>query len=129
MDNSVPLGLAGVEVVTQWFAGWPSFHDAEVISLFLARSGCSVIRVYPYDPKKPAIVEFVLEEVTDIELHDFSNQNVINSLKVEMATDQNGEKVYRLVLAPCYGVAGRIDAKSLSVRLSPGKSSDDVSNW
>jgi hypothetical protein len=75
------------------------------------------------------MVDFVLEDVTDIELYDFSNQNVINSLRVETATDQNGDNVYRLILAPCYGLAGRIDAKSLSLQLSPGKSSDGVSSW
>lgn len=129
MDNRVASELAGAEAVTQWFVGWPSFHDAEVISLFLARSGRSVLRVYPYEPKKPATVEFVLEDITHIELYDFSNQNVINGLTIEKATDQNGDRVYRLILAPCYGVAGRIDAKSLSVQLSPGKSSDGASNW
>jgi hypothetical protein len=29
--------VAGVDAVMQWFGGWPSFHDAEVISIFLAR--------------------------------------------------------------------------------------------
>jgi hypothetical protein len=129
MDKSVVSELAGAETVTQWFGGWPSFHDAEVISVFLARRGSSVLRVYPYNPQKPATVEFVLEDVTDIELHDFSCQNVIFSLDVETAIDQNGDKVYRLTLAPCYGVAGRIDAKSLRVELSTGKSPDGVSQW
>jgi hypothetical protein len=93
MDKSVVSELAGAETVTQWFGGWPSFHDAEVISVFLARRGSSVLRVYPYNPQKPATVEFVLEDVTDIELHDFSCQNVIFSLDVETAIDQNGDKV------------------------------------
>jgi hypothetical protein len=129
MDKSIASDLAGAEVVTEWFGEWPSFHDAEVLSLFLARAGQSVLRVYPYEPKKPATIEFVLEDITDIELHDFSNQNVINSLNIEKATDQNGQKVYRLILAPCYGLSGRIEAKSLRLQLSPGTSSDGVSNW
>jgi len=129
MDKSVVSELPGVQAVTQWFGDWPSFHDAEVISLFLARAGQSVLRVYPYQPKKPATVEFVLEDITDIELYDFSCQNVIFNLTVEMMTDQNRDMVYCLTLVPCYGVAGRIDAKSVSLRLSPGKSSDGISNW
>ena len=108
---------------------WPNFHDAEVISLTLARKGQSVLRVYPYYPHKPATVDFIFENVTDIELQDFSGQNVITSLRIETATDQNGVKVYRLVLGPCYGLSGRIDAKSLRVDLSPGKSPDGVSQW
>ena len=115
--------------VTEWFEGWPVFHDAEVISIFLARKGRSVLRVYPYYPQKPATVDFILEDLTDIELYDFSGQNVINSLEVEIATDQNRDRVYRIVLAPCYGVAGRIDAKFLRLEVSSGKSPDGASLW
>lgn len=99
----------------------PNFHDAEVISLSLVRKGESILRVYPYYPHKPATVDFIFENVTDIELQDFSGQNVINDLGIETATDQNGDKVYRL--------AGRIDAKSLRVKLSPGQSPDGVGEW
>jgi Immunity protein 50 len=128
-ESGVEAELTGAEAVRQWFGSWPSFHDAEVISLSLARKGQSVLRVYPYYPHKPATVDFIFENVTDIELQDFSGQNVIMYLSIETATDQNGDKVYRVVLGPCYGLAGRIDAKSLRVELSPGKSPDGVSQW
>ena len=128
-ESGVEAELTGAEAVRQWFGSWPNFRDAEVISLSLARKGQSVLRVYPYYPHKPAMVDFIFENVTDIELQDFSGQNVIMYLGIETATDQNGDKVYRLVLGPCYGLAGRIDAKSLRVELSPGKSPDGVSQW
>jgi len=129
MDKGVISELSGVAAVKQWFGDWPSFHDAEVISVFLARAGQSVLRVYPYHPQKPATVDFILEDVTDAELTDFSCQNVIHGLEIATATDQNGEAVYRLTLAPCYGLAGRIDAKSLRIELHPGKSPDGASQW
>ena len=128
-ESGAETKLTGAETVRQWFGMWPNFHDAEVISLTLARKGQSVLRVYPYYPHKPATVDFIFENVTDIDLQDFSGQNVITSLRIETATDQNGVKVYRLVLGPCYGLSGRIDAKSLRVDLSPGKSPDGVSQW
>ena len=128
-EPGVEAELTGAEAVRQWFGSWPNFHDAEVISLSLARKGQSVLRVYPYYPHKPAVVDFIFENVTDIELQDFSGQNVIMSLGIETAADRNGDRVYRLVLGPCYGLAGRIDAKSLRVELSPGKSPDGVSQW
>jgi hypothetical protein len=128
-ESGVEAELTGAEAVKQWFGSWPNFHDAEVISLSLARKGQSVLRAYPYYPHKPATVDFIFENVTDIELQDFSGQNVIMYLRIETATDRNGDKVYRLVLGPCYGLAGRIDAKSLRVELSPGKSPDGVSQW
>lgn len=129
MDKKVVSELVGVEAVKEWFGGWPSFHDAEIISLTLARKGASVLRVYPYSAGKPATVDFVFEAVTDIELNDFSPQNVINGLYVEKAIDQNNASVYRIVLAPCYGLAGRIDATSVHLKLHPGPSPDGVSQW
>jgi hypothetical protein len=85
--------------------------------------------VYPHYPEKPATVDFILREITDIELADFSQQNVIASLTIEPAISQNGENVLRLTLSPCYGLAGRIDAESVQVRVVPGKSPDGVSLW
>jgi hypothetical protein len=122
----IAASLDGSEAVIQWFGAWPSFHDAEIISLHLARTGESLLRVYPYYPAKPAVVDFILEEVSDLELADFSGQNVISSLDVEAVTDQTKERAIRLILAPCYGLAGWIDARRVRVQLVPGKSSDGV---
>ena len=121
--------LAGAENVRQWFGEWPSFHDAEVISVCLARKGQSRVLLYPYYPEKPATVEFILEDITDVELSDFSAENVISNLGIEHAIDQNGDSVFRLVLSPCYGIAGRIDALALRVEIHPGKSPDGGSSW
>lgn len=128
-DTKAVESLPGYETVRTWFGFRPDFHDAEVISLTLGRHGESLLRVYPYYPKKSATVEFVLEEAADVELSDFSHQNVISSLAIEGAISERGENVIRLVLSPCYGLAGRIDAKRVQVRLAPGKSSDGVSAW
>lgn len=121
--------LDGTAAVVRWFGCWPSFHDAEIIYLKLAREGPPVLRVYPYFPERPAAVDFFLEEVTDLELADFSNQNVISSLDVDVVVDQTEEKKVRLTLGPCYGLAGRIDSRRVRVEIVPGKSSDGVSQW
>ncbi len=126
-DDDVAVRLQGSDAVKQWFGGWPNFHDAEVINLNMARSGVSVLRVYPYYPDKPASVDFILEEITDVELADFSRQNVIFSLMIEEVIDQTKRKAIRLILGPCYGLAGRIDAKRVRVQLLPGKSPEGVS--
>jgi len=60
MDESTVSNLAGANVVVEWFEGWPSFHDAAIISICLARKGESVLRIYPYHPNKPATVDFIL---------------------------------------------------------------------
>ena len=88
-----------------------------------------MLRVYPYYPNKPASVDFILDGVTDLELGDFSPQNVIFSLDVQTVIGQTKEKAIRLALSSCYGLAGRIDARHVRVKLVPGKSSDGVSLW
>ena len=128
MSEIALSAVPGADIVINWFGAWPSFHDAEIISLMLARHGESVLRVYPYHPAKPATVNFVLEDVTDIELQGFSCQNVIFDLRIEII-DQNGDRAFRLILHPCYGLAGRIDAKLIRMELHPGESPDGLSNW
>jgi hypothetical protein len=123
------LELPGSDLVTKWFGIWTDFHDAEIISLNLQRRGESSLRVYPYFPDKPATVEFLLNGITDLELADFSSQNVISSLTIERLTNKEGEAELRLQMYPCYGMAGYIDAKQVQVRLMPGKSADDGSRW
>lgn len=120
---------AGAEKVIEWFGRWPSFHDAEIVSLQLSRSASSLLRVYPYFPEKPATVHFILENVTDIDLTGFSSQNVIFGLSLEASASERGDAVYRLVLSPCFGIGGRMEAKSVRVELVPGKSPDGVSLW
>jgi Immunity protein 50 len=127
--DGIALTLSGSDAVVQWFGGWPSFHDAEVIGLNLVRTGESRLRIYPYYPDKPATVDFILEKITDVELADFSGQNVISSLTLETFTDQTNQNAVRLTLSPCYGLAGRIDAQHVRVELAPGKSPDGVSLW
>jgi hypothetical protein len=119
----------GADLVRQWFGSWPDFHDAEIISLTLSRRDESVLRVYPYAPEKPATVEFLLNEITDLQLADFSNQNVIRSLTIEQVSAKQGESVIRIKLHPCYGLAGHLDAKEIRVNLRPGKSMDGASQW
>jgi hypothetical protein len=104
--------IPGSDKLLQWFAGDPSFHDGEVMEVHLDRSRISWIRIMTV--YKPAIVTFTLEEVTDLELFDFSCQNVISSLDLEKR-----DGVFRLTMGPCYGIAGFIDARRVSVDVAP----------
>ena len=119
--------LPGAEKLREWFGRLPTFHDGEVISLSLARSGPSVLRVYPYVPQKPAVVDFIFEEITDLSLEDFSPQNVISLLTAKKVTTKTFGQVIRVRLSPCYGIAGTIEAKRVRIEVVPGKSPDSVS--
>ena len=64
--------IPGADSIVSWFGRWPSFHDAEIMTLH------------------------------------------VSSLLVEQTNDG-----YRLVVGPCYGMAGEIIVKDLKVRLEP----------
>jgi hypothetical protein len=122
--------VPGADDVVRWFGQWPSFHDAEVLSVRLERGGRSVIRVHAWNVgaatdtdgrfirEKEGIVVFEFAAIKDLHLEgeDADVQNVIAGLIVERVSAG-----YRLVLAPCYGLAGEIVAEELMVRLEHHK--------
>jgi|HubBroStandDraft_2_1064218.scaffolds.fasta_scaffold456701_1 hypothetical protein len=104
--------IPGADKLVEWLQGQPSFHDAEVMELHLDRARTSwllIMTVY-----KPAVVRFTLEDVVDLELADFSSQNVIAGMDLEKKGDY-----FRLTLYPCFGIAGFIEAKHIAVEIVP----------
>jgi hypothetical protein len=106
--------IHGIEEIIAWYGKWPSFHDAEILELHLEREGPCRLKIYNVWGKG-AVVTFKMEEVTDLELADFSSQNVIGDLELKRTPAG-----FRLTLTPCYGLAGYIEAKRMSVELSAG---------
>jgi hypothetical protein len=110
-----------------WFGGWPSFHDSEVMSIELHREGVSRIVVHAfvmtgdtdsaghYICKKHARVHFLMNGITNLALQGFNHQNVLSDLGI--AKDNSG---YSLVLYECYGVGGSISSEGLSIEIEPG---------
>jgi hypothetical protein len=123
--------VAGSEALLQWFGEWPSFHDAEVLSITLNRIGTSCVRIHTWETtaeigsngccvlRKHVIVSFFLNGLKDIELAGFSSQNVIFGLSVKRS-----EEGLHLILGPCYGVAGSLTAEAIRVEIEPGKPAD-----
>jgi len=123
--------IAGAQELHDWFGRWPTFHDAEILSLRLNRHGASILLIHTWemtskiDEKgfyvldKHVVVEFVLENIAELNLSGFSVQNVIFGLSLGKK-----EKGFLLDLDPCYGLAGTIEAKDVSIRLHPGKPAD-----
>ena len=122
--------IPGRDEVMKWFGEWPSFHDAEILELYLDRSGPSWVKLHAWlttnrtDDKgyfileKHAVVTFTFDDISDLKLDDFSSQNVISCLLLTRRADR-----LRISLGPCYGIAGYIEAKAITVSLSPGKPS------
>lgn len=140
--DSIPGGAELLE----WFGGEPSFHDAEIISLNLNRSGASTLSLHSYIvtgkvdnegyivSDRHVVVTFTFEDIMDLQLDGFSPQNVISGLILQRATDRGRDNYYALPkspddieddieieLEPCYGLDGFIRAKKVSVTFEPGE--------
>jgi hypothetical protein len=127
MTGTEIQNVPGAQQLVDWFGRWPSFHDAEVLSIHLNRSGFSSIRLHTWDmtdqvdPKgfyilrKHVVVSFTLEGLRDIELSRFSVQNVVSELNLIKTNDG-----FQLDLGPCYGVAGSLTASSIRIEFTPG---------
>jgi hypothetical protein len=63
---------------------------------------------------KHVVLSFQMEEILDLTLSNFSQQNVIYGL--EISEVKHG---YKLVLDPRYGLAGSIVARRLSIEVTP----------
>jgi hypothetical protein len=134
--------VVGDDKLLAWFGQTPSFHDAEIVSLSLNRSGTSELKVHGWimtdevDPRgyivlgKHAVVTFMLIDIMDLQLDGFSRQNVIAGLVLKRATDRGRAGCYTLPeeegdieieLLPCYGLDGFIRAKKIAIAFVPGR--------
>ena len=125
--------ITGYSAVIQNFGKWPSFHDAEIIRLDLNRSGQSVLSVYAftmlgeiddhgyYKLVNHAVVHFQMEGIENLELFDFSRQNVIFGLELKREDD-----LYKIQLDPCFGLSGTLSCKKLSLVLEAGIPEDKI---
>lgn len=133
--------IPGGPELLAWFGQEPTFHDAEILSLSLNRSGVSELKIHGWintgeiGPDrtlllaKQAIVTFHLEQIMDLQLDGFSVQNVISGLELGYAKDRGRSDYFSLPqdpndvdieLMPCAGLDGYIRAKKVSVSFVPG---------
>jgi Immunity protein 50 len=124
--------IDGAAELERWFGYWPSFHDAEVVSVSLNRVGVSTVVVHTWDITKYAakrdgksvvdksiLVELSFEQITDLSLEDFSVQNVLGELKFRKTPTG-----FRLELRPLFGIGGYIEAQAIRIKFHPGSPSD-----
>jgi|RhiMetdeSRZDD1v2_1073273.scaffolds.fasta_scaffold24097_5 Immunity protein 50 len=122
--------ILGADAVVAWFGQWPSFHDAEILSIHINRGGLSVIRIHTRNLSttvdrpghsvraREAILAFEFAGIKTLRLHgeDADRQNVIQGLEIQR-TDEG----YRVQLLPCYGLAGEIVVEQIAVHVEPGR--------
>ena len=122
--------IVGSEKLVAVLGYWPSFHDAEVISVSAQRalpvalgeaSVTLVVHVRKYEPHgegtaqyeqvliKSVLATFLCKQVADLELSEFNHQNVINSLSVheELSAEAVGSPLV-LTIEPIWGLGGTV---------------------
>ena len=134
--------VSGGTELLRWFGCVPTFHDAEVISLTLNRSGSSKLVLHGWlmtdevDANgyivldKHAVVTFELSGIVDLQLEGFNAQNALGQLILRRAPDRPERRAYmtrpkhddiEIELEPCYGLSGLIRARSVSISVEPGR--------
>jgi hypothetical protein len=134
--------VPGGRELIEWFGQTPTFHDGQIVSLFLNRNGTSELKVHGWIATdgidadgytildRHAVVTFSLEGIMDLHLDGFSGQNVIGGLVLRRATDRGrstsfplpeAEDDIEIELIPCYGLEGFIRAKKVVISFVPGK--------
>jgi hypothetical protein len=118
--NALPTELAqltGAQDLFDWFGYWPSFHDAEVISVHLNRAGSSSLVLHDaWEPTKHVVITFLLYEILESTLEGFNHQNVLFGL--ELVRKDSG---FELTLDSSFGLGGRIVAQRVEISLVAGE--------
>jgi hypothetical protein len=134
---SVYQAIAGGPELLRWFDGVPRFQDAEIISISLNRAGPSFLVLHGWKiakgvgpdgffvVEKSAVVTFALEDITDLQLDGFAQQNVIDELCLNrVSTDcaisagdplAKSPETFELLLEHCFGLSGYLRARRVSV--------------
>ena len=116
VDQATDL-IGGAQKVREYFGQWPSFHDAEILDLHLDRANSSWLRVYTaidgfHPEQRTGTVIFRFKEVIDLELYDFSCQNVVSSIVFKKTA-----KGFKVSCVPCFGLGGWLEVSDISVEL------------
>jgi len=128
MDERVAeLAIPGLEELVAFYGYFPSFHDAEVISLILNETGASRFTIHTWDmtdreddegygvTEKHAQGTFIMKGIEDLRLIEFNNhQNVLGGVFLDRV-----EHGYKLDLDASVGLRGTIIAKQIRIEFEP----------
>jgi len=138
--------IANHKLVTDWFGHWPSFHDAEVLSMHLdrkpleTRPGPSfVVRLHAFEmtPEvdergyykltKHAIITLQFGGVDEISLDGFNCQNAVWQLDFAEVVNQDKQPALGVSLSSSFGVRCDFRCTLAGVEsITPGKPDEGV---
>jgi hypothetical protein len=127
--------IEGADEVVNWFGYWPTFHDAEVLSIILDRGTGARVALHvfkrgsdldsegSYMTSKHAVITFTLngfpldaQGVVNTRIEYLNHQNVVAEAAVH--TLLHG---YALIVHGVFGVTAQICGESISVSVQPGR--------
>jgi hypothetical protein len=135
------LDIRGGKELVAFFGHDPMFHDGEIIQTVLNRRSASTISIHIWgmenvDPVRHAVVTLTFTDILDLQLENFSPQNVIGDLIIRPLKDLPERRIYyprqqlpddiEIELVPIYGLHGFIRAAAVSLSLVPGKPRDTI---
>ncbi len=129
--------IEGYEKVVARFGRWPSFHDGEVLRIVLNRMNRSPSGSYVpsvevhlrgwimgpevtdmgfYKLNSDSVVHLVFEDIFDLALEGFNQQNVLSSLRLSLIEDPRGSRqALHVELEHCYLFSGEFSARRAEV--------------
>ena len=141
-----PVKIENADLIVEWFGYWPSFHDSELLSIYMSRSTASgefrpnmIAKLYAFEMTsevteskhyklvKHCVIEFEFNDIDSIELDGFNHQNALNGLCFSNVDNSSDKAAISVTCEPAYGVG--IDLICSSVRvlsLTPGKPVHDI---
>src|SRR5262249_55045510 len=120
-------------LLTEVFGSFPSFHDAEVLSINLKRRDQgsnpeleALVHVFQgttdideqgrYVLKNHSLVRFKFSRIINLKLEDFNQQNVLASLKITKTSDRDKDKAkFRVLFRGIFGVTARFHCEAVSI--------------
>jgi hypothetical protein len=133
--------IRGGKELVAFFGHDPMFHDGEIIQVLLNRRAASTISIHIWgvdnvDPVRHAVVTLTLTDILDLQLENFSPQNVIGDLIIRPLKDLAERRPdyprkqlpddIEIELVPIYGLHGFIRAAAVSLSFVPGKPRDTM---
>jgi immunity protein 50 of polymorphic toxin system len=133
--SSIMHGVVGAEKLVGLFGCWPSFHDAQVISILLERSGedgncrptlVATVRAFEISDEVAAdgtlrlahecIVVLKFQEVVELALSDFNRQNVLSGLHIVNIRERQLERQhFEVSFSGSWGVDAHFQSRAIDV--------------
>ena len=121
-------------LLTDIFGRWPSFHDAEVLRITLDRGGAqsfvpylqATIHVFEMTSQIDERGRYVLKnhvaaalrfnEIYELSLEDFNQQNVLQGLYIVDVSNRQMERIkFDVTIEGIHGVTAKLQCNSISV--------------